>query len=207
MPTKAMLAWPAYGRDVSSSEDALHPDRSSATPPPDPWPAGAPISPYRGAEPPPPDSPPPAPTGSFPRWLLVLLVLAGIGAAIAFFPSERRHTSAKEPAAAPPAVVPVATSSAPLDVLVTYEVLASGSRSVGSIEYADADGTIIRRHGISLPWRLTFRVTGRQPPLVIVSQRHEGGDGGAVTCRITVGEKVVSTATHNGRFASAQCFG
>jgi hypothetical protein len=91
--------------------------------------------------------------------------------------------------------------------VVIYEVTASGSRNTGSVSYTDQDGDIIRRNGIPLPWRVTFSLGGRKPPLVLISQRKGGGDAGPVTCTITLDGKLLSSTTAEGRYASAQCSG
>jgi hypothetical protein len=103
------------------------------------------------------------------------------------------------------AAAPAADRSTAADLLVTYEVTASGSHNVGSVEYTDRDGDIIRRGGVPLPWRLSFRVTGQRHPLVLVSQRNAGGDAGPVTCSITAGGKTLTTTTQTGRFAAPEC--
>jgi hypothetical protein len=91
---------------------------------------------------------------------------------------------------------------------VVYEVTASGSDNTGSVSYTDQDGDIIRRNGIKLPWRVAFRLGGqRKPPLVLISQRQGGGDAGPVTCSITLGGKVLSSTTAEGRYAAPQCSG
>lgn len=90
---------------------------------------------------------------------------------------------------------------------VVYEVTASGSRNTGSVTYTDRDGDIIRLRGIPLPWRITFPVGAQRKPLVLLAQRKGGGDAGPVTCTITVGGKLLSSTTAEGKYASAQCSG
>jgi hypothetical protein len=90
---------------------------------------------------------------------------------------------------------------------VVYEVTASGSRNTGSVTYSDQDGDFIRLHGIPLPWRVSFPVGGQRKPLVLLAQRKGGGDAGPVTCTITVGGKLLSSTTAEGKYASAQCSG
>ncbi len=60
---------------------------------------------------------------------------------------------------------------------VVYEMAASGSRNTGSVSYTDEDREIIRRNGITLPWRITFPVGAQRKPLV---PRRPGRRG---TCR------------------------
>jgi Mycobacterium membrane protein len=91
--------------------------------------------------------------------------------------------------------------------IVVYEVTASGSRNTGSVDYTDQNGDIIRLHGIALPWRVTFEVTGQRKPLVLISQRKSGGDAGPVTCTITLDGKLLSSTTADGRYAAPQCSG
>ncbi|WP_433789071.1 MmpS family transport accessory protein [Actinoplanes sp. CA-252034] len=90
---------------------------------------------------------------------------------------------------------------------VVYEVTASGSGNTGSVAYTDQDGQIIRRNGIALPWRTTFPAGSGRQPLVLTAQRLGGGDAGPVTCTITVGGKVLSTTTTEGRYGAPQCSG
>jgi hypothetical protein len=100
------------------------------------------------------------------------------------------------------------SASQPAGPVVIYEVTASGSANTGSVAYTDQDGDIIRRNGIDLPWRVTFRLgTQRKPPLVLISQRTGGGDAGPVTCTITLDGKVLSSTTAEGRYAAPQCSG
>jgi hypothetical protein len=91
--------------------------------------------------------------------------------------------------------------------VVVYEVTASGSRNTGSVSYTDQDGDIIRLNGIALPWRVTFPVRGQRKPLVLIAQRKNGGDAGLVTCTITLGGKLLSSTTADGRYAAPQCSG
>jgi hypothetical protein len=88
--------------------------------------------------------------------------------------------------------------------VVVYEVTASGSGNVGSVEYTDQDGEIIRLNGIPLPWRTTFTPRGDHP-LVLITQRKQGGDLGPVTCTVTVDGKVTDRTTARGRYAAPMC--
>jgi hypothetical protein len=108
-----------------------------------------------------------------------------------------------------PATSEAATSpfAVPPPPEVVYEVTASGSGNTGSISYTDQDGQIIRRNGIPLPWRTTFRAGTRRQPLILDAQRKNGGDAGPVTCTITVGGKELASTTAEGRYASALCSG
>ncbi|MEN3306296.1 MAG: hypothetical protein V7603_2498 [Micromonosporaceae bacterium] len=98
-------------------------------------------------------------------------------------------------------------SPSPSGVHVVYEVTASGSGNAGSVDYLDQDGQEIRRSGVPLPWRVEFTTGRPRPVLVLLTQRHSGGDGGPVTCRITANGKVISQTTATGRFAAPECSG
>jgi hypothetical protein len=88
-------------------------------------------------------------------------------------------------------------------VIVVYAVTA-GAGDIGSVQYTDRDGDIVSRGGVDLPWRVTFQVTGAPHPYVLIAQRMQGGTG-AVTCSITVGGKVLSSARQTGRYAAPEC--
>jgi hypothetical protein len=99
-------------------------------------------------------------------------------------------------------------SSAPSEAAgprVVYEVTASGGGNIGSVEYTDENGDIIRRGGIPLPWRTSFTPVGRTPPLVVHAQRKGGGDSGPVTCTITVDGKLITSVTQRGKYAAPLC--
>lgn len=114
-------------------------------------------------------------------------------------PAERA-TTAPAPRQTATAVDPPAGNE------VVYEFTAEGGRNVGSVAYTDQDGDIIRHGAVSLPWRVTFQITGKKKPLVLIAQRKKGGTG-PVTCTITLGGKVLSTDTETGRYAAPQCSG
>jgi hypothetical protein len=86
-------------------------------------------------------------------------------------------------------------------------VTSNGRHDVGSVEFTDRDGAVIRRSGVPLPWRVTFRAPGEHHPLVLIAQRTRGAGKGHVTCTITVDGKVLSSATQNGRYAAPECSG
>lgn len=118
--------------------------------------------------------------------------------------------SAGEPATDPAGGQPSAATSDRPDSsaagpVVVYEVTASGSGNTGSVSYTDQIGDTIRLSGIALPWRITFPVDAQHRPLVLISQRKDGGDAGPVTCTITVNGKVLSSTTAKGRYAAPQC--
>jgi hypothetical protein len=219
---------------VTSLDDGST-DRARLTTPSDPWlgesptPAFIPLSPASGNsalvvgpvpdDPPvaaivpedPPGEPLPYRPGGRPRSRAALLVLialaagaliiagwltAGHGTTTARTPS----TGAEHPADVAQAPAPVVTHD------IVYEVTAGGHGDQGSVSYVDADGDIIRRSGIPLPWRTTFRRDGKAP-LVLDAQRTLGGDGGPVSCTITVDGKVVATTTARGKYAAPECSG
>ena len=192
----------------------------SAGVPSDPWSEAAPLE--TGA--PPPDRPPPHRRG---WWVLVVvpaLALLGfvVGAVlrpwdpgddrpdpVAQSPGPTKAVAQPTTKAQPTTTTttqPTTTTAAQTRTTVVYEVTSDGKNDIGSVQYTDQDGDIIRRGGVPLPWRLTFTVTGKKPPLVLISQRKKGGTS-PVTCSITFGEKVLTTVTQTGRYASAQCSG
>ena len=174
-------------------------DQDGLVPPSDPWP-GAPGA--GGAWPPPPvpDDPPARPAT---RWWLLALVAAVVAAVALGFglrPSPS-HPPVTGPANKPPLAAP--TAPAPAARTVVY-VVTAGTGDIGSVQYTDQDGDIIRRGGVDLPWRVTFHVTGTSHAFVLIAQRNRGG-AGPVTCSITVDGKVLSTATQTGRYGAPEC--
>jgi hypothetical protein len=130
--------------------------------------------------------------------------------------AARQQSHQASPPASPPQspspagslpAIPQAPSSAPAGTRVVYQVTASGTHNVGSVQYTDQDGTIIHKSGIRLPWRLEFTITATKPPLVLISQRTGGGDNGPVTCSITYGGKVLASTTAHGQYAAPECSG
>jgi len=115
-------------------------------------------------------------------------------------------TTSRQPDSSAGAAAPGTSANASVPQVV-YEVTASGSHNTGSVVYTDQDGTIIRRHGIPLPWRTAFPVDGRRNPLILDAQRKRGGDAGPVTCTITVDGKLISSTTAEGRYAAPECVG
>jgi len=87
---------------------------------------------------------------------------------------------------------------------VVYLVFSSGKGDVASIQFTDQDRDIIRKGEVSLPWRHSFRTIGDKPPLVVIAQRKRGATG-PVTCSISLGGKILTTAVQRGRYASPQC--
>ncbi|MEV6303423.1 MmpS family transport accessory protein [Actinoplanes sp. NPDC051861] len=217
-----------------TSLDGGDPDPVRGRPPEDPWLTEAHTSvvgdatSMRGFSEVPPDDPAPynpAPYNPAPvpddrprrhraGPLLIAAHIAGVLAIVAllainaFEPGEDSDSRGADPSAGTAAAP--ATSVVPAvvrDVEVVYEVTASGEDNTGSVSYLDEDGDIIRRNGIPLPWRTTFRAGEERRPLVLIAQRKDGGDAGPVTCTITVAGKVLATTTADGRYASPQCSG
>jgi hypothetical protein len=151
------------------------------------------------------------------RWVPVVLAGGALFVAGTLMPSpfgsgDEDDARGSDPSAAVtvvPTVSPAAqpATSAVAAAVVVYEVTASGSRNTGSVSYTDQDGDIIRRSGIPLPWRVTFRVGAQRKPLVLIAQRKGGGDGGPVTCTITAGGKLLASTTATGKYAAPQCSG
>jgi hypothetical protein len=131
---------------------------------------------------------------------VAVLAVAAAGASLLLRPSPASPDA--RPPAPREALAPAPEQ--PVTRTVVYEVKSSGAGDIGSVQYTDQDGDIIRRGGIPLPWRTTFTVTGDHHPFVLIAQRKEGGSG-EVTCSITYGEKVLTTVTQTGRYASPQC--
>ncbi len=121
--------------------------------------------------------------------------------------TRRPGAAPADRAATPTAAAAPGTSTNADSPEVVYEVTASGSRNTGSVAHTDQDGDIIRRNGTPLPWRITFPVGAQRRPLVLIAQRKSGGDGGPVTCTITVNGKLLAATTADGRYAAPQCSG
>jgi len=188
-------------------------DRDGLIPPSDPWPD----APGEGGAWPPPPVPDDLPASDLPvphdppvrprtRWWLqglIAAIVVAVGFGVALRPSQTHQpAAAPEPTLAAPAPT-VSASPAQAARTVVY-VVTGGVGDIGSVQYTDQDGDIIRRGGIDLPWRVTFHVTGDRHAFVLIAQRRQGGTG-PVTCSITVDGKVLSTATYTGRYAAPEC--
>jgi hypothetical protein len=178
-------------------------DHDGVVPPPDPVPVEAWHVP---------DDPPPGRRGQSGWWgrsgwwVLVAVVVLGLVAGVAELAVSRGGEPRNETApvtVASPAEPVLATSPAAPQVVV-YVVESSGKADVGSVEYTDQDGDIIRHSGVPLPWRVTFTMSGERRPLVLIAQRKKGGTG-AVSCSITYAGKVLATATETGAYAAPLC--
>ena len=77
--------------------------------------------------------------------------------------------------------------------VVKYEIFGSGTYA--NINYLDLDAKPQRLDGAALPWSLTLQTTAPSAAPNIVAQ----GDGGSITCRITVDDEVKDERTANRR--------
>ncbi|SEH79307.1 membrane protein [Mycolicibacterium rutilum] len=84
--------------------------------------------------------------------------------------------------------------------VVKYEIFGTGSYA--DINYLDLDARPQRVDGASLPWSLTLQTTAPSAAPNIVAQ----GDGGSITCRITVDDEVKDERTSTGVNAQTFCF-
>lgn len=84
--------------------------------------------------------------------------------------------------------------------VVMYEIFGSGTYA--NINYLDLDAKPQRLGGAALPWSLTLQTTAPSAAPNIVAQ----GDGGSVTCRITVDDEVKDERTATGVNALTYCF-
>ena len=84
--------------------------------------------------------------------------------------------------------------------VVMYEIFGSGTYA--NINYLDLDAKPQRLDGAALPWSLTLQTTAPSAAPNIVAQ----GDGGSVTCRITVDDEVKDERTATGVNALTYCF-
>jgi len=84
--------------------------------------------------------------------------------------------------------------------VVKYEVFGTGTYA--DINYLDLDANHVRVDGAGLPWSLTLKTNAPSAAPNIVAQ----GDGGSITCRISVDGEVKDTRTSNGVNAQTFCF-
>lgn len=89
-----------------------------------------------------------------------------------------------------------------------YEVTKDGRPGVAvdnaSITYTNGDSNVSQDTAASLPWTKNVDVTGLGKYVSLTSNDENGG---SITCTIRQGDKVISTNTANGPFASASCSG
>ncbi|ULE32513.1 MmpS family protein [Mycobacterium sp. IDR2000157661] len=84
--------------------------------------------------------------------------------------------------------------------VIRYEIFGTGSYA--DINYLDLDARPQRVDGAALPWSLTLQTTAPSAAPNIVAQ----GDGGSITCRITVDDVVKDERTSTGVNAQTFCF-
>jgi hypothetical protein len=84
--------------------------------------------------------------------------------------------------------------------VVKYEIFGSGTYA--DVNYLDLDAKPQRADAATLPWSLTLQTTAPSASPNIVAQ----GDGGSITCRITVDDEVKDERTSNGLNAQTFCF-
>jgi hypothetical protein len=83
--------------------------------------------------------------------------------------------------------------------VVKYEIWGDGSYA--DVNYLDLDAEPQRVDGVSLPWTLTLTSTAPSVFPNIVAQ----GDGGTLTCRITVDDEVKDERPNSGVHAQTFC--
>lgn len=83
--------------------------------------------------------------------------------------------------------------------VVKYEIWGDGSYA--DVNYLDLDAEPQRADAVSLPWSLTLESTAPSVFPNIVAQ----GDGGTITCRITVDDEVKDERTNSGVHAQTFC--
>jgi hypothetical protein len=84
--------------------------------------------------------------------------------------------------------------------VVKYEIFGTGTYA--DVNYLDLDAKPQRADAATLPWSLTLQTTAPSASPNIVAQ----GDGGSITCRITVDDEVKDERTSNGLNAQTFCF-
>ncbi|MEV0854358.1 MmpS family transport accessory protein [Nocardia fluminea] len=88
------------------------------------------------------------------------------------------------------------------EVTVSYEAGGSGTSTV---IYTDGSLDVVTESDTALPWSKNVTITGlvKFVSLSVMS----GIDGGTVSCKITVGGKVIAEDQATGQLASASCTG
>jgi hypothetical protein len=84
--------------------------------------------------------------------------------------------------------------------VVTYEIFGTGTYA--DVNYLDLDAKPQRADRAPLPWSLTLQTTAPSAAPNIVAQ----GDGGSITCRITVDDEVKDERTSDGLNAQTFCY-
>jgi hypothetical protein len=89
------------------------------------------------------------------------------------------------------------------EITVTYQVEGTGSDV--SITYLGRDFGMARETVAAVPWRKDVTIDAFGTMVSLTASNN--ADGGEVTCRILVGDRVVSEQTSSGPYASAGCSG
>ncbi|MFD8103429.1 MmpS family transport accessory protein [Nocardia fluminea] len=88
-------------------------------------------------------------------------------------------------------------------VTVTYQVDGTGQAS--SITYSAGDLDVSQDTDASLPWTKDVTVDGFIKTVTLTASA--GPDGGEITCRIKVGDRLIAERTASGPFATTSCSG
>ncbi|MEU4647400.1 MmpS family transport accessory protein [Nocardia fluminea] len=88
-------------------------------------------------------------------------------------------------------------------VTVTYQVDGTGQAS--SITYSAGDLDVSQDTDADLPWTKDVTVDGFIKTVTLTASA--GPDGGEITCRIKVGDRVIAEQTASGPFATTSCSG
>ncbi|MEU4807960.1 MmpS family transport accessory protein [Nocardia fluminea] len=86
---------------------------------------------------------------------------------------------------------------------VTYQVDGTGQAS--SITYSAGDLDVSQDTDADLPWTKDVTVDGFIKTVTLTASA--GADGGEITCRIKVGDRVIAEQTASGPFATTSCSG
>ncbi|MEU6565276.1 MmpS family transport accessory protein [Nocardia nova] len=89
------------------------------------------------------------------------------------------------------------------EVTVTYQVEGTGQSS--SITYSGKDFNVAQETAAAMPWSKQVTIDGLGKTVSLSASNDE--NGGDITCRILVGDKVISEQKSSGPFASASCTG
>ncbi|OXR40743.1 putative transport accessory protein MmpS2 [Nocardia cerradoensis] len=89
------------------------------------------------------------------------------------------------------------------EVTVTYQV--EGTSASSSITYSGRDFNIAQETDATLPWSKQVTIDGLGKTVSLSATTDE--QGGDITCRVLVGDKVISEQKSSGPFASAHCTG
>ncbi|MEZ0050756.1 hypothetical protein ABIA30_001754 [Mycobacterium sp. MAA66] len=129
-------------------------------------------------------------------WLPILVIVAVVAGALIV-------TNVRKVFGANPVVVTEKSSDNAEDFnpkFVKYEIFGSGTEAV--INYMDLEGRPQRVAGASLPWTLTLQTTLPSVQPNILAQ----GNGGHISCRVSVDDVVKEERTATGMNAETFCF-